>query len=209
MGKDWERKICILKGRKMKDIVVIRKYFKLFIFLVISYSVVFGSNSKYKQEYVPGDLIVKFTEESNNNDLIVFEKNKQSINIKLHEIDSLNTSYKLSSCKKLYKKKYRNDQILGRDRTYILKFSNKTDMETIAELYRQNPNVEIASPNYIFDINLEPNDTYYKLQWALPKMNMPDAWEITQGNSSVKIAIIDTGVDTDHPDFQSKISALE
>lgn len=46
-----------------------------------------------------------------------------------------------------------------------------------------------------------PNDALAGNQWHLNKINMNDAWAITTGDSNVKVAIIDTGVDYSHPDL--------
>ena len=37
------------------------------------------------------------------------------------------------------------------------------------------------------------------------KINAPAAWDISQSNSSIKIAIIDTGVQLNHPELASKL----
>jgi subtilisin family serine protease len=46
-----------------------------------------------------------------------------------------------------------------------------------------------------------PNDPMYFLQWHLRRIECPKAWEITKGNPQVVVAVIDTGVDYDHPDL--------
>jgi len=54
-------------------------------------------------------------------------------------------------------------------------------------------------------INAIPNDTYYSSQRGLSKIKAISAWNITTGNSNQVIAIIDTGVQLDHPDLNTKI----
>jgi len=49
-----------------------------------------------------------------------------------------------------------------------------------------------------------PNDKWYSYQWNLPKIGMPQAWDTTTGGSVV-IAILDTGVELEHPDLRAKI----
>ena len=52
---------------------------------------------------------------------------------------------------------------------------------------------------------LVPNDPNYSSEWHLPIISAPSAWDITTGNSAVTIAVIDSGVDSTHPDLSSKV----
>lgn len=52
----------------------------------------------------------------------------------------------------------------------------------------------------------EPNDVMYKpYQWDLPLINTNLGWNITKGSSDVIIAVVDTGVDTNHKDLKTKL----
>lgn len=63
-----------------------------------------------------------------------------------------------------------------------------------------------AEPNYwAWAMADPPDDTYYHLQWNLDRVRAPAAWEITQGDPSMPIAIIDTGIDLSHPDLVDKL----
>jgi len=64
------------------------------------------------------------------------------------------------------------------------------------------PNVLYASPDYILTEDSEPNDNYYTSdQWNLDKIDLPEAWEVSAGNPLVKVGIIDSGIDSSHPEF--------
>lgn len=70
---------------------------------------------------------------------------------------------------------------------------------------RQQQGVESADPNYIKTQLAAPNDNFYHLQWHYPLMNLPQAWDITQGSGNVVVAVIDTGVVLNHPDLRTKL----
>ncbi len=51
-----------------------------------------------------------------------------------------------------------------------------------------------------------PDDPRYPEQYAFPQINAPGAWDTTLGEASVKVGVIDTGIDQDHPDLQGVIA---
>jgi len=61
--------------------------------------------------------------------------------------------------------------------------------------------VKFAEPDMSIAPDTIPNDLYYNDQWHHSKINSPIAWDNTQGSDLVKICVLDTGVDTDHPDL--------
>jgi len=78
--------------------------------------------------------------------------------------------------------------------------------------FKNNPNVEYAEVNGIWEAfhetgeTLVPNDTYFNgYQWNMKKIDGPGAWFITQGSSSVRIAILDTGIKSSHEDLGGKV----
>ncbi len=56
-------------------------------------------------------------------------------------------------------------------------------------------------------IALEPNDEYYPLQWHYQTINLPSAWDVTTGSDEVIVAVVDTGILSDHPDVQGRLVA--
>ena len=105
---------------------------------------------------------------------------------------------------------------------YLLEFPKDSDVKSIVDEYSRDPSVEYASPNYIRKIFVTPNDPYYisnpshdPNQWALYKIGLGSleavntGWEFTTGESTVKVAILDTGVNYNHEDLQTKVDSLE
>ncbi|PKL25714.1 MAG: hypothetical protein CVV46_15890 [Spirochaetae bacterium HGW-Spirochaetae-2] len=78
-----------------------------------------------------------------------------------------------------------------------------TGMEEIINYYEQLPGVSYVEEDHRVSIqaSVVVNDPGYPLQWNLQQLGMPDAWGITTGNSSVVVAIIDTGIAEDISDF--------
>ncbi len=66
-------------------------------------------------------------------------------------------------------------------------------------------NIEYAEEDHVAKSLEVPNDPYFPKQWGLSMIQAPSAWNATHGSGSVDIAIVDTGVDGDHPDLSSKI----
>lgn len=58
-------------------------------------------------------------------------------------------------------------------------------------------------PNYLLRPLGTPIDPEYPLQWHLPRINAPQAWDVTTGSAAVIVAVIDSGIDYDHPDFST------
>ena len=50
-----------------------------------------------------------------------------------------------------------------------------------------------------------PNDEFYKYQWYLNKVKADKAWEYVSESPEVTIAVIDSGVQIDHPDLKDNI----
>lgn len=46
-----------------------------------------------------------------------------------------------------------------------------------------------------------PNDSMFATQWGLQRTEIPRAWQIVRGDADVTIAVIDEGVQLDHPDL--------
>lgn len=95
-------------------------------------------------------------------------------------------------------------------------------VETALEIYRNDPDVEYVEPNYYRYAATTPNDTSFSNLWGLHNsgqivngtagtsdadIDAPEAWEITTGSNDVVIAVVDSGVDYNHPDLSANIWA--
>jgi thermitase len=72
---------------------------------------------------------------------------------------------------------------------------------------QRNPIIEFAEPDYILAPDGTANDPYYGSQWHLSKIEANTAWDTTVGSSTVILAVLDTGVESSHPDLSGRLVA--
>jgi len=143
-------------------------------------------------EYVPGEILVKYKSG-------VSKVAKSSINL----------SFKTE---KVGKVAYTDVQ--------LLKLDPSISVEDAIDAYSTQPEVEYAEPNYIYHARATPNDSNFANQWGLNNtgqnvngtsgtsdadIDAPEAWNITTGSSSVVVAVVDSGVNYNHPDLDGNI----
>ncbi|PVV06787.1 MAG: hypothetical protein B6D77_15120 [gamma proteobacterium symbiont of Ctena orbiculata] len=83
----------------------------------------------------------------------------------------------------------------------------KLDTLHAIKALRKRDDVDYAEPNYIVHPSAIPNDEHYTLQWHYPQINLPQAWDITTGDTDVIVAVIDTGVLLTHPEMSGQLTA--
>ncbi len=69
------------------------------------------------------------------------------------------------------------------------------------------PAIESVHKSYLYDAQALPNDTEISYQTHIEMVGLPQAWDLSTGDEAIVIAIVDTGVDRDHPDLQQKLLA--
>lgn len=65
---------------------------------------------------------------------------------------------------------------------------------------REEPRIEAVDYNYIREVSFTPDDPRFDDQWGLTKARFPGAWNDALGTGA-KIAIVDSGIDSNHPDI--------
>ena len=71
-------------------------------------------------------------------------------------------------------------------------------------LYSSTSDIEFLSPPW----QEVPSNDYTQAQYNLDLINVFEAWNIVTGSEDIIIAIIDSGIDTDHDEFTGRISEL-
>jgi thermitase len=188
----------------------------------------------FAEEFVPGQMMVKFR-----SDVVTIKDNKgvgvysmDKADIMSVSIRALNAKYKISNIRSFAKKEHKLKKIRGGSvvelpdlsQMFLLEFPKEMDVKSVVEEYKNDPSVEFAEPNYIMHI-FTPNDPYYVTgegspdhdpnQWGLYKIWLTSieagnsGWNICTGESAVKVAVIDTGVNYNHEDLKTRVDSLE
>lgn len=82
---------------------------------------------------------------------------------------------------------------------------SEADVQAVVEALNRVPGVEYAEPDYIGRPGAAPNDPRYAEQWALSKIQIEGAWAVVTGSPAVVIAMVDSGIDLDHPDLSPNL----
>jgi thermitase len=131
-----------------------------------------------KGKFVKGEVIVKFKEKVS---VQAQDKALKNVNAKVKaDVDAVKSPF------------------------LVLEVGN---VEAVVKALNNNPNVEYAEPNYILKATWTPNDTYFSpsYQYGLFNTYADRAWDVARGSSSQEIAVLDTGVDYNHPDLDGKV----
>lgn len=102
--------------------------------------------------------------------------------------------------------------------TYVFQ-SEEWTAEQMMDYFRTHWNPQYVEPHFLYLTNSRPltlaqneqrtahipNDVLFEpYQWNLPKIETIEGWDITRGTEGVQVAVIDTGIDLNHPDLQGK-----
>ncbi len=98
----------------------------------------------------------------------------------------------------------------------VVQLAPQSDLAAKLAQYRARPEVAYAEPNYIVHALRTPNDASYSQLWGMNNtgqtggvsdvdIDAPEAWSITTGSNQVVVAVIDTGVDYNHPDLAANM----
>ncbi|MHC4539403.1 MAG: S8 family serine peptidase, partial [Planctomycetota bacterium] len=174
-----------------------------------------------KPAYVPGQVIVKLRDGSTST-ISIFS---QGIDLQMHQatLSRLEQEYGVREGRPVFKRLHRLLKVQGRapgrgtlgiassqrpGRQDLLPFyvlnTERNVLALCAEL-NADPEIEYAQPNYVYHICRTPNDPDFPDQYAHQLIRMEDAWEISTGSRDVVVAVIDTGVDVNHPDLKDNV----
>lgn len=168
-------------------------------------------------QYVPGEFLIKFKEGHSPDQLETlamqseqsptFLRRVQSIfgiqsseQSELNSIKALESKYDLQAASALETYGDRGAEAIFNE-TYIYKYDPTVNPADVLRDYNNIEGVEYIEPNYIYTAFKAPNDPSYGSLWGMKIIKAEEAWEESTGSQSVKVAVVDTGVQVNHPDL--------
>ncbi len=88
--------------------------------------------------------------------------------------------------------------------TRIYTITSDSSMDQVIHDAKTLP-VEHVQPNYSYYLLDVPNDRYFTNQWGFTAIQTDKAWGRTKGSTSLRVAIIDSGIDKNHPDLAGHV----
>ena len=92
-------------------------------------------------------------------------------------------------------------------RIYLVRFPATLSLEQLKQRFAEHALIEDVEMNRLnrFCAETTPNDPRYSDQWNLKVMNLPKAWNIEQGKPCVTVAVVDSGIQREHPEFHNQL----
>ena len=152
-----------------------------------------------KAEYIPNEIIIKLASET-----IIIPPHSSATGIA--EIDAALIKFTITDISPVvpYKKDL-NPRLPDINRIYRVKYSDNIRPDIFANNFTGLQHVIYAEPRYQYYETAIPNDPHYSNQWHLPVIGASYAWNTTQGDTNVIIAIVDDAIDLDHEDLAANI----
>lgn len=98
------------------------------------------------------------------------------------------------------------DSALSRELGYIrIALPETVTADDAIEALRGEPAAESVDKNFVSTVEKVPSDPLLSSMWGLNQIHMAEAWDISVGQSSVLVAVADTGIDFKHPDLKLNI----
>ncbi len=91
--------------------------------------------------------------------------------------------------------------------TFRIRYAGRAKVSTAVDRLNKLDEVTFAEPVYLREAFVTPNDPSFAQQWGLTKIRCPEAWDRTTGSANVTVAVVDSGVDLDHPELSGLLAA--
>src|SRR4029077_6707311 len=139
-------------------------------------------------EVVANEILVKFNHSSSLKGLALAQAENRSI-------AQMTTNYDISEA-----------HGIGGIGVYLL-HSRSVNSTSLLQGIKGRSDVAYAEPNFIQREIRQPNDPFFVngSLYGMTKISAPQAWDLSIGNNTTLIGVIDTGIDYTHPDLAANV----
>ena len=141
-----------------------------------------------KQQFAPGEIIVTLDQSAAQSDLT-----------RLNQQNDAST-----------------EENLPQSKVNVVDLPSDLTVSEGIQAYEDSPDVAYAEPNFKLFPTATPNDPYFSRMWALNNtgqtggtidadIDAPEQWNTNTGSPSTVVAVIDEGMDINHPDLKANI----
>lgn len=154
-----------------------------------------GEDNGNASHYAVDELVVKFRQPLESRELLRLHK-ELSLSVVRHR----GTTYLFRS------KKYNMEELKAYFAKYNPVFMEPHYLYLTNDLGKGKSGTVRQSSSNGAAAEVVPNDTLYaRYQWNLPEIATEKGWNVTRGEDDMIVAIVDTGVQADHPDLQGRL----
>lgn len=88
---------------------------------------------------------------------------------------------------------------------FVIKVPAHTEEKFISSISK-NPNIKYAERDTVVNALYTPNDPLFNIQWGMQRIGMESVWDVNPNlGAGIIVAVVDTGIYYDHPDFAGTI----
>jgi len=155
---------------------------------------------------IPGQIVVEFGKDV---ELSQLDRSFNAVSLGVATVDQTLAQYQATDAERVFPWRQTEADTESAHsrlaRTVKIAVPETTDLDALRADLLQNPNVENVYFNIAVPVESTPDDPDFTSQWHRLNIQLEDAWDDERGSDSVKIAIIDTGVNYNHADLKDNI----
>lgn len=96
-------------------------------------------------------------------------------------------------------------QYQGQSKPELIRYGSNEEAARALKTFQQRSDILYAQPNYRYEASTIPNDSLLESQLHLDQINAEEGWTHATSAKDVVIAVIDSGVDVNHPDLKNNL----
>ncbi|MDF1546044.1 MAG: S8 family serine peptidase [bacterium] len=170
---------------------------------------IYENGEQPKPYIIEGVVTIQFEDDV---DLVGYQKGFGRVSFGLASLEPILNDLQVSDARPVFPQAKRpevNSGLYDLTRYYELSFPAEIKVADVIEAINQNPHIRMAEPVWAMPLLVAPNDPEWGSQWHMQsgakRALFPDAWDIETGSDSIKLAMIDSGVNYNHRDLAPNI----